>query len=178
MFEQSHEDEGAQCASVTSHCPCRRCPCRPQADYCPSSITTVLAGLRLAAAEPGAFFNVSHCYNATECNSATRTDQAGHDAQVRTPRQWPGHVSPPPQPPPPPAVAAAFARSMDRVVLVLGGKLGGEGEDWNASLPLEQLALAKAVVEASDHVIVVLVLGNPMAMDWLKARPALCTARS
>ena len=72
--------------------------------------------------------------------------------------------------PSPPPEAAAFARSVDVVVLCLGGKsplFGGEGVDWKAVLPPEQLALAKAVIQANPSTVAVLVGANPMAMDWL-----------
>lgn len=119
-------------------------------DYCPSSIVTVQAGLEEASERQGAFFNV-------------RTGPGGLGP-------IPGCHSCPIPPPAPPAEAAAFARSVDVVVLCLGGKsplLGGEGMDWNATLPASQLELARAVMSANSKTIVVIVTANPMAMDWL-----------
>ena len=39
-----------------------------------------------------------------------------------------------------PAKAAAFAKTVDVMVVCLGGELGGEAHDWEAVLPEEQVA--------------------------------------
>lgn len=119
-------------------------------DYCPSSIVTVQAGLEEASERPGSFFRI--------------VLGPGGLGPI------PGCHSCPIPPPAPPTDVAAFARSVDVVVLCLGGKsplLGGEGMDWNATLPATQLELARAVVSANPKTIVVIITGNPMAIDWL-----------
>ena len=63
--------------------------------------------------------------------------------------------------------ASNFAKSVDVVVLVLGGNLGGEGKDWAAQLPEQQAALAKAVVDSNQASVAVLQHGNPMSIDSL-----------
>jgi beta-glucosidase-like glycosyl hydrolase len=135
-------------------------------DYCPSSIVTVLGGLQHASREPGAFITVENCPG---CPNGTWSDDPPpppSSAPTRLSR-WPGHLSPPPPSPPPPAETAAFAKSVDVVVLALGGKFGHEGLDWNASMPHDQLELAKVVLAANKNTVVVLVMANPMSIDWL-----------
>ena len=119
-------------------------------DYCPSEIVTVIKGLDDASKRPGASFSV---------------------------RSGPGGQGPVPgchscriPPPAPPDAAAAFAKSVDVVILSLGCKsplCGGEGHDWNTTLPANQLALARAVIGANPKTVAVILGGNPMALDWL-----------
>jgi len=117
-------------------------------DYCPFEFSTPLLGLQAAArsSSNGARFEV--------------VVDAGV-AQMSLGR------SPPPPPPPPPSEAAAFAKSVDVVILCLGGKFGLEGQDDNATLPADQLRLAQAVLGANSRTAVVMVAGNPMSYDWL-----------
>ena len=70
----------------------------------------------------------------------------------------------------------------DQVVLYLGidGSVEGEGKDRHlVGLPPAQLALAKAVLAASPSkpVVVVLINGGQLSIDWLKDNaPAIIEA--
>ena len=65
--------------------------------------------------------------------------------------------------------AAAFAKTVDVVVLCLGGDLGGGARDWAAVLPGDQAALAETVVAENRASVAVLIHGNPMSIDTLAA---------
>ena len=85
------------------------------------------------------------------------------------------------------APAIAAARAADQVVLYLGidGTVEGEGRDRTpdspagVGLPPTQIALAKAILEAcpTKKVVVVLINGGQLSIDWLAAHaPAIVEA--
>jgi hypothetical protein len=124
-----------------------------KSDYCPSYLITPLAGIQ------------SH---ADQMNTATA---AGGAAGVKVvvgpfthPRELEGlgqrqiaHST------------AAFAGSVDVVILCLGGAFGSEGKDQvgNTGLPSDQLAMVSAALSNNSKTAVVLLHGNPMALDTL-----------
>jgi beta-glucosidase len=81
--------------------------------------------------------------------------------------------------------ALAAAKAADQVVLYLGidGSVEGEGKDRHfVGLPPTQVALAKAVIAectvSKKPVVVVLINGGQLAIDWLSENaPAIIEAR-
>ncbi len=85
------------------------------------------------------------------------------------------------------AAALAAAKAADQVVLYLGidGSVEGEGRDRTPNspagvgLPPTQIALAKAVLDAcpTKKVVVVMINGGQLSIDWLSANaPAIVEA--
>ena len=123
-------------------------------DYCPAFSTSPLQGLKDAAARHRGQLAVLEC---ADCCAR----QTKHEVPAKCYADR----------------AAAFARSVDVVIVCLGGELGGEAHDWAAVLPAEQAAVAHAIVQANNRSVAVLIHGNPMAIDALASSyPAIVEA--
>ena len=73
------------------------------------------------------------------------------------------------------ARAAALAKEADIAILMLGDHQT-EGEDHPITLAGNQNELAKAVLEANGHTVVVLKTGGPVLMPWVDQAPAILEA--
>ena len=122
-------------------------------DYCPPYRVDPLQGLQTETAG-GSNFTVVHCEGCC-------AEQTTHSIPSKCD----------------PKKAAAFSKTVDVVILALGGDLGGEGRDWEGKLPTDQAELAAAVIAANARSVAVLVHGNPMSIDPLaKSYPAIVEA--
>ena len=74
-----------------------------------------------------------------------------------------------------PAGAASVAKAADVVILMLGDRQS-EGRDHPIALDGRQDELAKAMLAANPHTVVVLKTGGPVLMPWADQAPAILEA--